>query len=186
MKPKIRIQRLLFVTLWILSACVPAGASVTSTSTSTPLPESTVTASQTPFPTATATPQPFSAPSSFGPEREQFPASYNPLSAQPVEDPDLFQVPALLISISHFPATARPQAGLSFAPWVFEFYITEGATRFLSVFHGEYPEPEIPITGDCEIRQGVFAQTSLLLGNQVWLDANKNGRQEAYEKGVGG
>lgn len=186
MKPKIRIQRLLFVTLWILSACVPAGASVTSTSTSTPLPESTVTASQTPFPTATATPQPFSAPSSFGPEREQFPAGYNPLSAQPVEDPDLFQVPALLISISHFPATARPQAGLSFAPWVFEFYITEGATRFLSVFHGEYPEPEIPITGDCEIRQGVFAQTSLLLGNQVWLDANKNGRQEAYEKGVGG
>lgn len=103
-----------------------------------------------------------------------------------MEDPDLFQVPALLISISHFPATARPQAGLSFAPWVFEFYITEGATRFLSVFHGEYPEPEIPITGDCEIRQGVFAQTSLILGNRVWLDANKNGRQEAYEKGVGG
>ncbi|MBK8824537.1 MAG: hypothetical protein IPN58_18575, partial [Anaerolineales bacterium] len=98
----------------------------------------------------------------------------------------LLRFPALLISISHFPPVARPQAGLSFAPWVFEFYITEGATRFLSVFHGEYPQPEIPITGDCEIRTGVFAQTSNILGNQVWLDTNKNGRQESYEKGVGG
>jgi len=43
----------------------------------------------------------------------------------------LLQFPALLVSISHFPVEARPQAGLSFAPYVFEIYITEGATRFL-------------------------------------------------------
>ena len=93
----------------------------------------------------------------------------------------------MLISISHFPPVARPQAGLSFAPWVFEFYITEGATRFLSVFYGEYPKPEIPITGDCEIRKEPFTQTQAqILGNQVWLDKNKNGRQESYEPGVGG
>lgn len=138
------------------------------------------------IPTATTTPQALSAPETFGPDQNNFPEGYNPLSGQLVEDPTLLQTPALLISISHFPATARPQAGLSFAPWVFEFYITEGATRFLSVFYGKFPEPEIPVTGDCEIRNTVFMQTSEILGNRVWLDKNKNGRQESYEPGVGG
>jgi hypothetical protein len=135
---------------------------------------------------STPAPQPLSPLSSFGPDQKDFPKGYNPLSGQPVEDPSLLQIPALLISISHFPPVARPQAGLSFAPWVFEFYITEGATRFLSVFHGAYPQPEIPITGNCEIRRKPFTQTSQILGNQVWLDKNKNGRQEPYEPGVGG
>lgn len=146
----------------------------------------TATATQIPSPTLTPTPQSLSAPESFGPEKEDFPAGYNPLSGLPVEDPNLLTYPAMLISISHFPPAARPQAGLSFAPWVFEFYITEGATRFLSVFHGIFPEPEIPITGDCEIRKGVFTRTSNILGNQVWLDKNNNGRHEPYEPGVGG
>ena len=138
------------------------------------------------IPTATPTPQTVSAFQTFGPDQNNFPEGYNPLSGQLVEDPSLFQTPALLISISHFPATARPQAGLSFAPWVFEFYITEGATRFLSVFYGEFPKPEIPVTGDCEIRKTIFSQSSDILGNRVWLDKNKNGRQESYEPGVGG
>jgi hypothetical protein len=136
--------------------------------------------------TLTPTPQPISTPLSFDPNREDFPKGYNPLSGKQVEDPSLLQIPAMLLSISHFPAVARPQAGLSFAPWVFEFYITEGATRFLSVFHGEYPKPEIPVTGNCEIRREPFTQTTQILGNQVWLDENKNGRQESYEPGVGG
>ncbi len=150
--------------------------------------ENTPTATSTPIPlpTLTPTPQSLSTPASFGPEKEVFPAGYNPLSGLPVENPIFLTYPAMLISVSHFPATARPQAGLSFAPWVFEFYITEGATRFLSVFHGVFPGPEIPITGDCEIRKGVFTQTSNILGNQVWLDKNKNGRHEPYEPGVGG
>jgi hypothetical protein len=54
----------------------------------------------------------------------------NPLTGLAVEDPSLLQIPATLLSISHFPVTARPQAGLSFAPYVFEIYITEGATVF--------------------------------------------------------
>ena len=141
---------------------------------------------QTLSPTLTPTPQPVSAPISFGPDKASFPYGYNPLSAELMEDPGVLQLPALLISISHFPATARPQAGLSFAQWVFEFYITEGATRFLSVFHGDFPQPEIPITGNCEVRKGVFTETSNILGNQVWLDKNKNGRHESFEPGVGG
>jgi hypothetical protein len=138
-------------------------------------------------PTSTATPQPLSTPSSFGPNLDQFPANYNPLSGEQVEDPNLLQTPALLVSVSHFPAVARPQAGLSFAPWVFEFYITEGATRFLATFYGAFPKPETPVIGNCEVRRGPFLKTGdAILGNQVWLDQNQNGRQESYEPGVGG
>ena len=157
--------------------------SISETQTVTP-----VAATLVPETTSVPTEQSIATPSSFGPDQKYFPKDYNPLSGQPVEDPSLLQIPAMLLSISHFPPVARPQAGLSFAPWVFEFYITEGATRFLSVFHGQYPQPEIPVTGDCEIRKEPFVQTreAQILGNQVWLDENKNGRQESYEPGVGG
>lgn len=162
------------------------GQTTEATTSSTPEIIFTATATNTATPGPSPTPQSLSIPESFGPDIEDFPTNYNPLSGLEVEDPNLLTYPAMLISISHFPPAARPQAGLSFAPWVFEFYITEGATRFLSVFHGVFPEPEIPVTGNCEIRKGVFTQTSNLLGKQVWLDKNKNGRHEPYEPGVGG
>jgi len=110
----------------------------------------------------------------------------NPLTGLPVEDPSLLGFPALLVSISHFPVEARPQAGLSFAPYVFEIYITEGATRFLTTFYGEFPAPEVPVTGDCEVRREIFAQTATILGNRVWQDENQNGMQESWENGIGG
>jgi Cna protein B-type domain./Protein of unknown function (DUF3048). len=108
------------------------------------------------------------------------------LTGLPVADPSLLQLPALLVSISHFPVNARPQAGLSFAPYVFEIYITEGATRFLTTFYGEFPAPEVPLVGNCDVRREPFTQTNLILGNQVWLDSNKNNIQDAWEVGVGG
>jgi SdrD B-like protein/DUF3048 family protein len=110
----------------------------------------------------------------------------NPLTGLPVADPSLLQLPALLVSISHFPVNARPQAGLSFAPYVFEIYITEGATRFLTTFYGEFPAPEVPIVGNCDVRREPFMQTNLILGNQVWLDLNENNIHDAWEHGVGG
>jgi hypothetical protein len=172
------------IVMLIILACGTAGG--VSTESVLIKTQSAIIPAATLAPESTPIPQPFSTPSSFGPDEKDFPSGYNPLSGKPVEDPSLLQIPALLISISHFPPVARPQAGLSFAPWVFEFYITEGATRFLSVFHGVYPQPETPITGNCKIRKEPFTQTSQILGNQVWLDENKNGRQESYEPGVGG
>lgn len=148
-------------------------------------PTSTAAAITTPA-NVTPTLQPTNAPESLGPDLEDFPAGYNPLTGQPVADPSLLDIPALLVSISHFPATARPQAGLSFAPYVFEFSITEGATRFLTAFYGEYPKPEIPVRGDCNVRSEAFVQINLILGNQIWLDSNADGIQSPGEGGVGG
>lgn len=119
-------------------------------------------------------------------EPTPYPAPINPLTGLAVEDPSLLEIPATLLSISHFPVTARPQAGLSFAPYVFEIYITEGATRFLTAFYGQWPAPENPITGNCEVKRDLFIQTSLLLGNRVWNDANQNGLHDPWEKGIGG
>jgi len=89
----------------------------------------------------------------------------NPLTGLHVADPSLLQLPAVLVSVSHFPVDARPQAGLSFAPYVFEIYITEGATRFLTTLYGEFPAPEVPIVGNCDVRRELFIQTDLILGN---------------------
>ena len=138
------------------------------------------------LPVFTPTPQPTSTLAVYGPDQTDFPSDINPLTGQPVSDPSLLKIPAMLVSISHFPAAARPQAGLSFAPFVFEFSITEGQSRFLAAFYGQWPTPEIPITGDCEVRKGVFEQTGIILGNRVWLDKNRNGIQDIEEPGVGG
>lgn len=147
----------------LLAACTP-----TSRATDTPTP----TLSVLPADTATSTPRP-SPP-------------INPLTGLEVEKASLLKIPAVLISISHFPATARPQAGLSFSPFVYEFYITEGATRFLAVFYGEWPAPEVPVHGGCEPRVGPFVQTARLLGNRVWFDSNGNGLQDPGEGGIAG
>lgn len=132
----------------------------------------------TSVPTATVLDSPTMSSPSAGP--------MNPLTGQAVADPRLLKVPAVLVSISHFPATARPQAGLSFAPFVYEFYITEGATRFLAVFYGEVPAVAVPLHGGCSTRTGVFAQTANILGHLAWFDANSNGLQDPGERGIAG
>jgi hypothetical protein len=157
----------------VLGSCAPRNGIAPRTPESYSTPKTTETA------IPLTSPQPTITPTTF----VEVP---NPLTGRPVEDPSLLQIPAALVSISHFPVTARPQAGLSFAPYVFEIYITEGATRFLTTFYGELPAPEIPLTGDCEVRREPFTQTDLILGNQVWYDANKNNIQDAWERGIGG
>ncbi len=153
----------LLVSVVLLSACQSAGQGNTPTAVN-----------------STATPSPTSGPQSNSQQ------DVNPLTGERVAQPSLLKIPALLISISNFPATARPQAGLSFAPFVYEYYITEGATRFLAVFYGELPSPEIPQTGGCETRTGVFIQSGILLGNRVWINSNANGIQDPGEGGVSG
>jgi hypothetical protein len=102
-----------------------------SAQTSTPVPSS-----QSP-----TTPISTEMPGSSGPN--SYPSGINPLTGLPISDPSLLKLPPALVSIANFPVTARPQAGLSFAPFVFEMYIGEGMTRFLALFYGEYPSSTI-------------------------------------------
>ncbi len=131
-------------------------------------------------PTATNTPAPTSIPTRTAP------VVLNPLTSLPVTDPKLLKTPAVLISISHFPALSRPQAGLSFAPFVYEISITEGASRFLTVFYGEPILPEAPPIGGCEPRSGALTQTDVLLGGLAWLDIDADGLLGIQERGMGG
>jgi hypothetical protein len=156
------------ITVAILAICLVAGCQPMRT-TPTPSPAPTVT-------TETPTSQP----------EQKLPSDVNPLSGLRVTDPSLLKIPTLLVSISHFPATARPQAGLSFAPFVYEFYITEGATRFLAVFYGESPRPEAQVNGGCAMRSGPFVQSNLVVGNRAWLDSDGNGLQDPGEEGISG
>ena len=64
----------------------------------------------------------------------------NPLTGLPVADSANLALPPALVSVANFPPTARPQAGLSFSPIVFELFIGEGMTRYLAIFYGDYPQ----------------------------------------------
>jgi hypothetical protein len=66
----------------------------------------------------------------------------NPLTGLPVNDPGALTNPPALLSITNWPVSARPQAGLSYASMVFELYIGDGESRFLGMFYGDYP-PEV-------------------------------------------
>jgi len=180
-----KLQALIILVLGSLYACQPE---VLPTATSTPLPETSITSTSTVTSTAylTRTPQLRLPVNDYGPELEDFPSGYNPLTGQPVDDPSMLNLPAVLVSISNMPVTARPQAGLSFAPWVFELFIGEGSTRFMSVFYGDYPRFIPNVSGDCPIREERFNPDGDWIGNRVWLDENSDGRQNAWEVGVGG
>ena len=175
--------------LIIIAACsVPPTTEPIVTETLIPDSTSAVTASAIPSATATSTLQPRLAPLTYGPEAENFPPNINPLTGREVLDPALLKLPAVLVSISNMPVTARPQAGPGFAPWVFELYIGEGATRFLNVFYGDFPRAVPNVRGGCKVRDEILTTGphTAWIGNRVWLDENENGRQDAWEMGVGG
>ena len=173
----------------LLTACAAPAASISYAEfigNATPTPSAAAPASTQAPAEPEPTPQVTATAASYGPDGDRFAPNINPLSGLPVLDPELLKIPAVLVSISHFPPTGRPQSGLSFAPFVYEFSITGGETRFLTAFHGEWPAPEKPITGPCSVRKGAFKWTSTVIGNRVWMDANANGIQDLGEGGIPG
>ncbi|WP_299030228.1 SdrD B-like domain-containing protein [uncultured Thermanaerothrix sp.] len=134
-----------------------------------------------------ATPTPSSSSLSYplGPNLDQFPPGYNPLTGLPVSDPSWLELPAVLVSLSNFPPSVRPQTGLSFASQVYEIYITEGMTRFLAVFYGEPPQL-LPTPPDLIPRAEPLSITSPVMGNRIWWDQNADGLQQPWEPGLGG
>ncbi|MGE5462716.1 MAG: SdrD B-like domain-containing protein, partial [Syntrophothermus sp.] len=180
------MRRAYILCLALLAACSASPQGIPSTATQTPQPASVTATAVVPTYTSTSTPQFHITPIPYGPDLEDFPSDMNPLTGRAVQDPSLLGLPAVLVSISNMPFTARPQAGPGFAPWVYELYIGEGATRFMNVFYGEYPRSIPNILSGCEVREEIFRPGGEWIGNRVWLDENKNGRQDAWEAGVGG
>jgi hypothetical protein len=178
------------ISLVLLGSCVPAKSVEPTPAEEPAISVAEPAATLEPIPEATEpaslVPQPMLAPVEYGPQQENFPADVNPFTGLPVADPALLEQPALLLSITHFPPDVRPQAGLSFASWVFEYLIATGTTRFAAVFHGQVPYPEAPLAGNCEVRMEPFVQDGILLGNRVWLDKNADGIQSPEEPGVAG
>lgn len=144
---------LILICSMVLSGCVLPGQTILSDESvgefeilptdSGSLPTSTTepfhTSEPTTEPTLTSIPTIPTA-LNIGPGPELIPSGFNPLTGLLVDDPEMLKLPAVLISITNFPPSARPQSGLSFAAWVYELYIAEGMTRFLTVFYGNYPQ----------------------------------------------
>lgn len=169
--------------LVFLNACQAASASPPAGTEKGATP---TLAASTPAPTETPTPQPRLAPVAYGIELEDFPPGVNPLTGRAVQDTSWLSLPAVLVSISNMPVTARPQAGPGFAPWVFELFIGEGATRFMGVFYGDPPRQIPNVTGGCDVRGEIVRPRGDWIGERVWLDENENGRADDWEAGVGG
>ncbi|MFO3797402.1 MAG: hypothetical protein ACK8QZ_09000, partial [Anaerolineales bacterium] len=103
---------LLFLLILFAFACGPimprqvSFPSPTSAVMVTPTTLSSPKATIVPSPTPTITPSPLPPtptpnppPASLGPDLEQFPQGYNPLTGLPANDPEALALPALLVSL---------------------------------------------------------------------------------------
>src|SRR5574338_1396797 len=151
-----RLATGLLLLLLVACSASPQVAQPTATATAISIPNQTASPTTTAIPLSTSTPQPRLTRGPYGPEQEDFPKNVNPLTGREVQDPSLLGLPAVLVSISNMPSTARPQAGPGFAPWVYELYIGEGATRFMNVFYGQYPRSIPNIYGGCVVREDIL------------------------------
>ena len=101
------------------------------TATATIIPSATNTRT----PTATATITPTATPATYGPTG--FPSNIDPLTGQPVSNPSILDRRPVAIKISNFPASGRPQAGMSSADIIFDYGIDGGTNRFLAIYYGK-------------------------------------------------
>ncbi len=101
---------IVFIVSLLTSCGSSEGAEPTKVKTQVPNNTSPSESTQVSVPINTSTPQPLPASATYG--SDEFPQGFNPLTGQRVADASLLDIPAILISISHFPPVARPQAGL--------------------------------------------------------------------------
>jgi hypothetical protein len=130
----------------------PASTLLPLATTAASVPNGNTAATQTAasMPTDTATPilatpteTPFPLVYPAGPSG--FPSNVDPLTGLVVADPSLLNRRPLAIKVSNFPRTARPQAGLSKADILWEFYTEFGNTRWVAMFYGQDAEKVGPI-----------------------------------------
>ncbi|MQC26767.1 MAG: DUF3048 domain-containing protein, partial [Chloroflexi bacterium] len=117
-----------------------------------------------------------------GPDPEDFPNGYSPLTGQPVEDPSLLSLRPVFLSVSLFPPSVRPPTGASVSPIIYQFYIGDGDTRTLMAVHGELPE--IVFDPETTGASNATPDEAHVVGNWVWFDLNGNSVQDEGEPGV--
>ena len=109
--------------------------------TATLLPTVTLTATATLAPTATATATLVPSPTAVVLGPSNFPSNVNPLTGLVVANPKLLDRRPIMIKVANYPREdGRPHAGLSAADIVFDYYIGEGANRFLALYYGQDSE----------------------------------------------
>jgi hypothetical protein len=99
--------------------------------------------SPTGTPEWTPIPLPTQLYNALGPDN--FPDSVNPLTGLVVADPGSLERRPLMIKISNYPRSVRPQSGLSRADTVYEYYLEQGITRFIGIFYGQDAEKAGPV-----------------------------------------
>ena len=125
------------------------------------------THSSTPKPTHTQDPS--STPSPTIPQivrliPENFPDYANPLTGIHLTDHAIAERKPVIVKISNYPHSVRPQFGLSKADHVFEYYLEDGLTRFAAVFFGDNASQAGPI------RSGrIFDATLLQMYNAIMV-----------------
>jgi hypothetical protein len=97
--------------------------------------EPTELATQTPTPTPPASPTPAPYTYTYGPY--YFPLDINPLTGLPVEDREILERRPIVVKVTNFPRSVRPQWGLSLADHVYEYYIGDSMSRFIGIFYGK-------------------------------------------------
>jgi len=147
------------------NATETTAASPTTTDTPTVIP-----------PTPTETPIPLVYP--VGPSG--FPSNVDPLTGLAVSDPSLLNRRPLAIKVSNFPRTARPQAGLSRADVLWEFYTEFGNTRWIAMFYGQDAEKVGPIRSARVLDTRIVPLYDAILVHvqayeTVWTEISKSG-----------
>ena len=100
------------------------------------LPAAAIPPTQPPPNPPTPQPSPTTAPYRYMVGPYYFPEDTNPLTGLPAEDLDLLERRPIVIKVTNFPRSVRPQWGLSLADNVFEYYIGDSMSRFIGVFYG--------------------------------------------------
>jgi hypothetical protein len=138
------------------AASYPAATVTPFSPQSTATPMDTATATLSAIATATNTPTPTSTPAAVAYGPTGFPSNVNPLTGEVVADPKILERRPMMIKVANYPREGRPHAGLSAADIVFDYYIGEGANRFLALYYGK----DSPKVGP--IRSGRYVDVQLV------------------------
>ncbi|KAA3643022.1 MAG: DUF3048 domain-containing protein [Chloroflexi bacterium] len=117
--------------------------------------------------TPTPTPQPQATPivaipllesgaASLAVGPEVYPVGVNPLTGLTVADPALLERRPIVVKITNYPRSVRPQSGVSVADHVYEYYIERGITRFVAVFYGTDADKAGPVRSGRFFDEHVF------------------------------